>query len=57
MVVSQQEVVQTEVGGQMVGHSVAVEESIGVNTMQFIKQDIGSQNPNNLQFKIIAGNS
>ena len=44
MVVSQQEVVQTEVGGQMVGHSVAVEEFIGVNTTQFIKQDRGSQN-------------
>ena len=31
----EEEVVQTEVGGQMVGHSVAdaVEESIGVNTM------------------------
>jgi len=50
MVVSQQEVVQTEVGGQMVGHSVGVEDSIGVNTMQFIKQDRESQNQNNLQF-------
>jgi len=50
MVVSQQEVVQTELAGQMVGHSIGVSDTVGVNTMQFIKHDRESQNQNNLQF-------
>jgi len=50
MVVSQQEVVQTEVGVQLMGHSVGVDNSVGTNTMHFIKQDRESQNQNNLQF-------
>jgi len=49
MVVSQQEVVQTEVQGQMIGHSIGVQNNVGVS-MHFIKQDRESQNQNNLQF-------
>jgi len=43
MVVSQQEVVQTD----LVGHSIGVGDNVG---MQFINQDRDSRNQNNLQF-------
>jgi len=45
MVVSQQEVVQTELAGQLVGHSIGVTDA-----MQFLKQDRETQDQNNLQF-------
>jgi len=43
MVVSQQEVVQTD----LVGHSIGVNDNVG---MQFLNQDRENQNQNNLQF-------